>query len=343
MTIARNYPADVLQKPDVLVGGPTGPVGATGSMGPEGPPAVTGATGPVGASGPLGEIGPTGLAADPTGPTGPWGATGPAETGGGTGPTGWGGNWGDDGPEGSTGPTGRQGKIGAGGGPRGHTGTIGPTGQGSVGGLPVPFFAHPDVFLTPPYFHVGRGSSAPGFRQMDNGLIYLFPLYVPYRRTFTQMAVESYQAYYPTVSFKAAIYDCTEDMQPTVPLFQTNEIAPIGAGRVLFDCNIELMQRPYYLAFAMSQWGLQFRWMYGNTSTCVLGLRKYPYNDYFPTDPGQWYGEGSYLYYNRFVDPTWWPYTDPFPDLSSKPIGSSGGTISFYLGIDDGAMLIGIR
>lgn len=66
-----SFPASIMTKPVVVVGGPTGPSG--------GPMGETGPVGPIGETGPLGLTGPTGaLGTGPTGATGAGAFTGPA-------------------------------------------------------------------------------------------------------------------------------------------------------------------------------------------------------------------------------------------------------------------------
>lgn len=101
MSTQSNIPAEIMTKPVVVIGGPTGPAG-----GPTGPTGVTGSTGPTGFTGVRGQTGPLG--------TGPTGSTGAGAF---------------------TGPTGMTGPVGAGGpGPIGPTGVTGPplTNSGKV-------------------------------------------------------------------------------------------------------------------------------------------------------------------------------------------------------------------
>lgn len=90
------FPASIMTKPVVVIGGHTGPSG--------GPTGATGPGGQIGATGPLGPTGPTGaLGTGPTGATGAGAFTGPAGM---TGPPG-------SGAPGSAGVTGPTGAVGA--------------------------------------------------------------------------------------------------------------------------------------------------------------------------------------------------------------------------------------
>lgn len=94
MSTQSNIPTEILTRPVVVIGGPTGPsggpTGPTGMTGPVGTASLTGATGPTGLLGPTGDFGPTGPGAF----TGPRGQTGPV------------GSVGQTGPQGQIGPTG---------------------------------------------------------------------------------------------------------------------------------------------------------------------------------------------------------------------------------------------
>jgi hypothetical protein len=339
MTVKHNDLAAITQKPVVVITGLTGPVGATGPTGPQGPAAITGATGPTGERGPVGATGPTGLSIF-TGPTGPQGETGPLDLQGGVGPTGWQGWYGDDGPTGSTGFTGRQGKIGPTNrlGIPGITGPAGVTGAGNYGGMSVPFFMNSEVFLMPPYFS-NRGNDTYYWGNAGNPNTFsLYPIYVPYRRLFSLIAVQSQQALYPTIKFKVGIYDTDADMRPTVPIFESPPVFPIGPGRILVDCNVDLLQKPYYLAWAGNGYNMSFRFFHVMQT---LGLKKYPFNSWFPTDPGQWRGGAESMFYQP-ADFHWF-FDMPFPNLSGASIGSTGGTEYYDLYIDTSCMMIGIR
>lgn len=92
MSTQVSFPAQIMAKPVVVIGGPTGPAGGpTGVVGPSGPTGGQGVTGPTGHTGPtgLGVTGPQGEGAftGPTGNTGPPGSGAPGAMGV-TGPTG---------------------------------------------------------------------------------------------------------------------------------------------------------------------------------------------------------------------------------------------------------------
>jgi hypothetical protein len=117
MSTESNIPAEIMARPVVVIGGPTGPAGApTGSTGPTGPAGTASTTGATGATGPTGQFGtgPTGASSKVTGPTG---RTGPA---------------GSPGATGMQGPTGSTGTLGSGDSSRyfygSHQSAIGPYG-----------------------------------------------------------------------------------------------------------------------------------------------------------------------------------------------------------------------
>src|SRR5262245_9041898 len=91
MSTQVSFPAPIMTRPVVVIGGPTGPsAGPVGATGPRGATGATGVQGAVGVTGPtgVGPTGPPGVGAytGPTGMTGPPGAGTPGV--GFTGPTG---------------------------------------------------------------------------------------------------------------------------------------------------------------------------------------------------------------------------------------------------------------
>jgi hypothetical protein len=315
MTVERNNPAAVLQKPEVIVSGPTGSVGAIGPTGPMGPPSLTGATGPPGERGAY-NTGPTG-SDGVTGPMGPRGETGPEGIGGLTGSTGWWGDWGDDGPTGPTGATGRQGAIGAGGGPRGVTGGLGPTGIGSYGGLQVPFFVDRETYLVTPQIQLASSGGYGGlrttdwyYRALNSVTIYLVPVFVPYARKYTEMVIEPYQDR-AGINFKLGIYDCDlATMRPTVPIYDSDSLTPIYKGRMAVNFDLDLQAKPYYLALVTDTWGVYFRTFGSNDVAMSLGWRKY-------ADNSKWMFESVALSFNASFF-NWWYFNTPLPDLTDR-------------------------
>jgi hypothetical protein len=232
-------------KPVRVIGGPTGAAG--GPTGPTGPIGTATTTGPTGA------IGPTGLMG--TGPAGEAGATGPTGPPGMTGPYGEGpqGEQGPQGPIGYTGPTGPTGMVGEPGptgaatGSTGPDGPVGPPGGGNICGLVTPAFANSFglVYLTIPT----TGNSGTVNASFPPHIIILTPVFVPYGRLYTKMAVRAMNTD-PDARFRMGIYDCTEDMLPTHPVADTGNLAPVTG---IMDCpiNVMLKPKPYYLAY----WG----------------------------------------------------------------------------------------
>jgi hypothetical protein len=284
-------PAEIMVKPVVVIGGPTGPVGGLGPTGPEGAAPVTGATGPYGSTGSMGITGPTGPDHF-TGSTGPPGATGPLEIDGPTGATGWWGLWGDQGFTGPTGSTGARGAIGIPATPTGITGGIGPTGRGNYGGVSAPFFADPQVFLTIPFVKWTREKT---YRQLSAGALYLTPVFLPFARHCTQIVVDSYQSVYPTVRLWLSIYDCDDNMHPTVPLFGSVAINSIPQGQVSAFCNLDLAARPYYLGFLLDT-GEYFATIDTDMIPVLLGWRKYDDNSRWMFEAQQLYYRGNFTY-----------------------------------------------
>lgn len=247
MPVRSKDPAPVMELPVEVVIGPTGPVGDVGPLGytgMAGPETV----GPVGPTGLVGFTGPTGRGGF-TGPTGPRGAVGPMGAGV-AGPVGIQGVPGETGPAGTTGPTGTVGRAGVSLSPTGATGPGGSAGQGSVAGVQVPFFVSPDVYLTYPFF---APIPTPVSGQMFPFAILLFPVLVPYPRTYTTMVMEVATAD-PLGQFRFGIYDCTTDMHPTTPLCDSGVKTTVAAGRSLFTFNVNLGQRPYFMAY----WGSKY-------------------------------------------------------------------------------------
>jgi hypothetical protein len=300
MAIARNDPAELMLRPVVTIG-PTGPVGATGAPGASGFAGGTGPIGPRGARGLPGAAGPTG-AGFITGSTGPRGMTGPLDVQGGTGDQGWWGDWGSEGDTGPTGPTGARGNAGDSQAPIGVTGVAGPTGHGNYGGMSAPFFAAPEVYLTTP---IVQWPAEKQYYQISNGVIALQPVFVPYPRVFTSIAVDSYQAR-SGVKFRLGIYDCDQNMHPTIPLFDSGDLFPVQ-GRVAAFCNVSLLAKPYYLAFADDTFGVYFAGVAATMPLQTLGWRKY-------ADNSRWMFEAQYMVFNPPFGG--WGY-GPLPDLTA--------------------------
>jgi hypothetical protein len=297
MAVRSRASARVANQPVVTVAGPTGPSG--GPIGPAGPagPAKTGPTGPRGATGPFG-AGPTGAGAF-TGPTGHRGATGSP----GHGLTGFDGPQGDDGVTGPTGATGAQGLAGAAGAvlaPPGITGTIGPTGAGNVCGVQAPFFADSETYLTVATLNDPDLSFTA--MQPATNFIYLFPVLIPWPRTYTSMAVEVTRAA-STSKFRLGIYDCTGDMHPTTALCDSGDLVPAGTGLMTFSFSVALGQKPYFLAYWTSNavGGAQFKSFWVDQVATVLGWQK---------SSSQWIGGANYMTFFH-------AYGTAFPDLSA--------------------------
>lgn len=304
MTIKTTLPASLMERPDVFIPGATGDVGATGPRGPRGLTSAPGPAGPTGVMGPPGDVGDTGPYQS-VGVTGPQGATGLSNNEGGTGQWGDWGEWGPDGPTGDTGPTGRVGEDGPGISPVGITGPTGPTGMGSIGGLQVPFFGHSEVYLTAaalPIGHPANNTVSWAYREFNSSTIYLVPIFVPYARTFTEMVIDSYRAEYVTNGFKLGIYNCTPEMRPTNPIFDSNHIGPIGKGRMAVGCNVSLEAKPYYLALMVNS-TQYYKCFASDEIAMVLGWRKYVDNSQWMFESPTFQTQTFYSNYNvGFVD-----------------------------------------
>jgi hypothetical protein len=299
MAVRSNKPALNSILPIVTLTGATGGVGPTGPPGPQGVISPTGPTGDVGPTGSIGEGGSTGPSAV-TGPTGPRGATGDIFSGdltGDTGPWGW---WGDYGPTGPTGATGEKGLTGPGGGPLGVTGGLGPTGSGSVCGVQAPMFGNSTIYLTTPLLLVNDQGSPYAYRAPTNNMIYLVPVFVPFARTYTEMVVEAYVTN-TTGFFRMGLYDCTEDMRPTVPVADCGN-RPVAAGVMASPFSAALKQKPYYLAFWVNNPSVYFKYWGVEDIPTVLGARQ-------SSSGGGWVQGVNYIRYAR-------AYGTPFPDLT---------------------------
>ena len=328
MTILDKHRADITERPVVIIEGPTGPSGGEiGPAGPEGAAALTGPTGPAGPAGPI-EIGPTGPGAV-FGPTGAQGATGPADIGF-TGPWGDWGEQGVDGPTGASGPQGRVGPIGMSNAPTGASGASGPSGMGNVCGVSVPFFTDPNIWLTPPMGEVGRFPLPLRSTEFGAHTLYLFPVWVPFPRTFTQIAVESaHLNNYSSIRF--GIYDCTQDMHPTVPLYDSGALGPpVGKGLITSPpFSLPLSAKPYYFAY-LSNESLSFKYLSAVDMQAPLGWRRYP--DGVGYDYPPWKFEACTLIY------TAWNWgMGPLPDLTSM------AEPDLRLSSSNNMMLMGIR
>jgi len=275
VAVRSNDRSLIVDKPVVVIEGATGlPGGPTGPDGPEGAAAATGPTGYVGPTGPMGFTGPAGVGAI-TGPTGPLGETGPTGGGGFTGWEGYYGPPGDTGPTGVAGPTGRVGSTGSASAPTGGSGTTGTAGIGNVGGIQVPLFHAQEVYLTTPLIETGSYPSNWEYQGLGALTVYLIPVFVPFARTYTEIAVDSYQAYiYYGERMRLGIYDCNTDMHPTVPIFDSGTISPIGKGRMTASFSLALQPKPYYLAVYADS-GIALRCFSITTLNQTLGLVRF--------------------------------------------------------------------
>jgi hypothetical protein len=255
----------ILAKPVVVIGGPTGPAGGpTGPTGPEGTATTTGPTGPRGPTGPLG-TGPTGPSSA-TGPTGPLGATGPV----GIGPQGPTGEQGYQGYTGPTGATGLQGEVGATGpatGPTGPDGPGGPPGTGNICGMQVPIFDSPITYLVMPMATNNPIISI----SMPANLLILTPVFVPYSRLYTKMAIDCNTTNLEG-RFRMGIYDCTEEMHPTIPIVDSGNLVPTAANLMEITYSRMLSPKPYYLALWCGS-VMSFQGFYGYYVFQTLGMR----------------------------------------------------------------------
>lgn len=312
-----NEPHIVLAKPVRVVGGPTGPNnGPTGPTGPIGTQSVTGPTGPTGHTGPMG-TGPTGSPSH-TGPTGPTGQTGPYG-GGPIGPTGEQGSIGLTGPTGPTGTVGPTGIDGPATGPTGPAGNVGPAGAGNVAGIGVPFFDDTNVYLTMPTVpNIPLGTVT-----IPANTIVLIPVYIPYGRVYTKLAIQSYQAN-TEARFRMGVYACDEDMHPTTPVVDSGNMTPV------MDMNTAtfsqaLSPRPYYLAIWCGT-DLTFKSFPGTYVMQTLGLRC--------TSSG----------WDRFLHNLSYDVTfdeGDFPDLTSNDDYSANSAATFSF--TNGHPIMGIR
>lgn len=292
--MAQIVPRPIQAKPIVVIGGPTGPAGGPpGPTGPQGDATMTGPTGPVGPTGVMG-TGPAGDGAY-TGPTGAPGPTGPVGEGaqGPPGPTGSMGYTGDRGPTGMQGP---QGVTGSASGPTGAPGPAGPPGAGNVCGVAAPYFADPSTYLVMPAV-----SNIPlNNRTVEPHILTLTPIYIPYSRVYTIMAIQS-NSIDPDGRFRLGIYDCTEDMHPTVPVMDSGNLAPtLDMMEVRF--SVLLRPKPYYIAL-WSGGSFSFKAYPGDYVIQSLGTRC--------TSQG-WYGHVHNVSYAIQFD------EGDFPDLTTN-------------------------
>lgn len=191
--------------------------------------------------------------------TGPFGA-GPE---GPTGPQGFIGYTGATGPTGTVGPTGI---VGPDTGPTGPGGPVGPLGSGNICGMSTPYFTDTETFLIMPV-----AANAPlGTTSVEPDKIILIPIYIPFARTYTQLAIQSYQDN-PAARFRLGIYDCDEEMHPLNPIVDSGNLAPtMDINTITF--SQALSPKPYYLAIWCGS-ALTFRSYPGTYVIQSLGLR----------------------------------------------------------------------
>jgi hypothetical protein len=301
MPVLSKDDAAVLLLRMVAITGPSGPrIDLTGPTGPQGSMAPTGPTGSVGNTGPM-DIGATGPTAK-LGVTGPRGATGPQASGDVTGATGPYGDFGLDGASGPVGVLGPTGYTGPGGGPLGGTGVTGPTGTGNVAGVQAPIFASATPYLTAAPL-VGTAAGEGTFNQYRSHLpnyIYLTPIFVPFARTYTSMMVESYTLNTPAF-FRMGLYDCTEEMHPTVPLVDSGN-TPVAAGLITCSFSVALNPKPYFLAFWCNIANIFFKFWDVRDVAPTLGMKLYP-------DSSAWSNSINFMRYSR-------TYSGGLPDLT---------------------------
>jgi hypothetical protein len=309
-------PIIIHARPVRIDGGLTGPEGGPiGPTGPTGSASLTGPTGPTGVAGIA--TGPTG-AGSYTGPTGQAGMTGPFGQGP-IGPTGPQGFMGFTGPTGSTGPIGVTGASGSATGPTGPDGPVGPLGSGNIAGTAVPAYFDDNTYLVQP-----TGPNIPlGTTTMPPHYLLLTPVFIPYGRVYTKLAIQSFQAD-PDSRFRMGIYDCTNDMHPTVPVFDSGNLAPtIDMMTALM--SVALSPKPYFLALWCGG-PLTFKAFPGAYLVQTLGMRC--------TSAG-WERFIHNLSYSRTFD------EGNFPDLTLDDgyTMNSAATFSFTIG----APIMGIR
>jgi hypothetical protein len=286
--MASQAPVSISTRPVVVIGGPTGPAGGpTGPTGPEGTATTTGPTGAIGPTGPIG-TGPTG-GGSYTGPTGPVGETGPLGEGP-MGPTGEQGSMGYTGPTGMTGERGQTGATGSATGATGPAGPAGPYGGGSVCGQQVPFFSDPLTYLTTPVV----GSVPLQSVLIAPHIINLVPVYIPYAREYNSMAIQLTSAD-STAMLRMGIYDCNQDMHPTVPLVDSDDLVPSAVGIFQFVFSVALSPKPYYLAFWCNK-QLQINCFPGKYVIPTLGMKTdssgYKFHIHSLLYPNKTYGTG---------------------------------------------------
>lgn len=191
--------------------------------------------------------------------TGPFGA-GPE---GPTGDQGSIGYTGDTGPTGTIGPTGGDGSAT---GPTGPGGPVGPFGSGNICGMMTPYFADTDTYLIMPV-----SPNAPtGSTTVSADTIILIPVFIPFARTYTKLAIQSMQAN-PAARYRLGIYDCDEEMHPLNPIVDSGNLAPtLDINTVTF--SQALSPKPYYLAIWCGS-ALTFKSYPGTYVIQALGLR----------------------------------------------------------------------
>jgi hypothetical protein len=118
---------------------------------------------------------------------------------------------------------------------------VGPLGGGNVCGSMAPMFAYTNTFLVMPSL-----SNIPLTEvTLDPNVIYLIPVYVPFARHYTAMAIAVVGS---ENVFKIGIYDCDQDMHPTVCLVETVPMNWTTTGVTQVPIDVMLSPKPYYLA-----------------------------------------------------------------------------------------------
>lgn len=313
--MSKVNPVLIKTRPVRVTHGTTGPAG--GPVGSTGLPGVS-LTGPTGDMGPTGAsmTGPTG--AGTPGPTGPQGPTGPVGEGP-VGPTGSPGGMGYTGATGPTGMVGPQGVTGPETGPTGPAGPVGPLGSGNICGLNVPAFWSSNVYLITPV--VTNNPLINVSHPPD--IIILFPVFVPYGRVYTSLAIQALSTD-PNSRFRMGIYDCTPEMHPTVPLFDTGNLSLVN-GLMDIPCSVALSPKPYYLALWCGG-NFSFKGMYGSYTVQTLGIRC--------TSAG-WHSFIQNISYNWVFD------EGNLPDLTNNEnynLNAAGGNL-----VNVGTIVMGIR
>jgi hypothetical protein len=177
----------------------------------------------------------------------------------------------------------------------------------------MPFFADPNVYLAAESVDGLTSTSS----TISSNVLLLRPIRVPKARTFTQICFEITSPGLSGALVRVGLYDCDDNMHPLAPLFDSGDLVPSISGLVTVSCSLNLVAKPYYLAW-ISSGSFGARTWSGAQCINALGVM---------TNSSGFVGPIGYLTYSK-------PY-GALPDLTSDSsqtaVGFSGPFVAMAI------------